>query len=304
MADEEQVCDNEVSGIWSDNAYAWDADPDTYAYTATDPDTTSGNTTGNEFSDMGDSDTILGIEVDVLASGDGGDTCTVELYKPSDTAYIAQTYSFAPGSKDTYTVGAADNLWGESWDPATDIKDGDFGVRLTYDAVSKANQMNIYIVTIRVTYASITSTTLTKTSGIRYLKEQTTTKTSVTRYLKSATLEKTSAAVYLLSTTADKTSATRWLKEQLIDKTSGIRYFAASVIDKTSAARYLLSAVVEKTSAIRYFLANVLTKTSGTRYLKPTSLTKTSGCKYVADGEAAKMAIGGKKETGSRTVHL
>lgn len=262
MASEEEYCINEVGGVWTNNADAWDGDDSDAASTSTDPDATWGNITGSVFSDMGDGDTILGIEVDVVAEGDGGDTCKVELYKPSDTGYIAQSYSFAPGSKDTYTVGAADNTWGETWSPANDIKQATFGVRLTYDAVSKANTMSVYCVLIRVTYATITSTTYTKTMAIRYLKEQTTTKTSGTRYKKPTTYT------------------------------------------KTSAARYLLATVVEKTSAIRYIIGNLIDKTCAIRYFKEQSLSKTCGCKYVEEGAVgARSVIGGKKETGSRTVH-
>ena len=290
MAYEEQVCTNEVGGIWSDNALAWDADPDTYAYTSTDPDWTWGDTTGNEFSNIGDSDTILGIEVDVLASGDGGDTCKVELYHPGNADYAAQTYSFSPGSKDTYTVGAADNLWGESWNAASDIKDGDFGVRLTYDAVSKANTMNIYYVTLRVTYATVDQITLTKTAGIRYLLETTVNKTSGIRYFKSTTLTKTSAAVYLIATTIEKTCGLLWLKETIIEKTSGIRYFLSTTIEKTSAIRYVFHTTVEKTSAIRYLLSTTMDKTSATRWLKVQLIDKTSAVRYLASSVVEKTS--------------
>ena len=268
MADAYEDCTDEGGGTWTDNADAWDGDTGAGddASTSTGDAQTYGSVDDTDpFSAIDAGDTIQGIEVLIWATGDGDDYVTVELYKPTDTGYITQTYDITPDGTPDWTndiAGGAANTWGEYWSAANDIKDGDFGVRLTYHNVTKANTISVFAVRIRVTYASITPVTVTKNMAIRYLKEQTATKDSDTRYQKATTLT------------------------------------------KNSLARYLKAATLTKLSAIRYLLGNLIDKDCDTRYFKEQSLSKSCACKYVEEGEVgAQLIIGSKKQTGSRTVH-
>ena len=268
MANATEDLTDPEGGAWTNNGDAWDGDTGDAASSSTDDQQTYGSVDDTDpFSAIGDGDTIQGIEVLLYADGDGDDYVTVELYKPSDTGYITQTYDVTPDGTPDWTndiAGGAANTWGESWSPASDIKDGDFGVRLTYHNVTKSNTINVYAVRIRVTYATVSTTTITKTSVIRWMKEQQT----------------------------DKTSSIRWQKDQQIDKTSGMRWAIATVMDKSSAIRWLVRTVVDKTSSIRW--------------RKDQTIDKTCAIRWAAEpGEGGQGTPAGdsKHRTGARTVH-
>jgi hypothetical protein len=114
---------------------------------------------------------------------------------------------------------------------------------------------------VRVTYSVTTSTTLTKTSAMRWLKATTLTKTSIMRWRKAATIS--------------RTSIMRWKKP--------------ATVTKTSLVRWRLVTAVSKACSIRYRASSTLSKASGTRWLKPTTVAKACACTWSGGGVPSAM---------------